>query len=127
MDQYKSIPVSEHFQRLLALLDLEAEAEKQQTLDDLQRHSPTAAEESGSALINLVIRDENAGLGGCILLTLGKRNQNLQLPWTRLGSGSPVILSEEGQLDNQSIGWRGVVTHSSREDIQVAFYTVAGK
>ena len=116
-----SISVNEHFQRLLALLDLEAEAEKQQTLDDLQHHSPAAAEEAGSTLINLVIKDENAGLGGRILLTLAKRNQNLQIPWTRLGSGSPVILSEEGQVDSQSGGWRGVVARVSRDEIQVAF------
>ena len=116
-----AIPVNEHFQRLLMLLDLEAEAEKQQTLDDLQRHSAHSAEESGSTLLNLVIRDENAGLGGRILLTLGKRNQNLPLPWTRLGSGSPVILSEENLVSSQSTGWRGVVTRQSREDIQVAF------
>ena len=75
---------------------MEAEAEKQAALHDMQRRSPAAAEASGSTLINLVIRDEDAGLGGRILLTFGKRNQTLTLPWTRLGSGTPVILSEEG-------------------------------
>ncbi len=119
-------PVNDHFRRLLMLLDLEAEAEKQQMLDELQRHSSAGAEEYGSTLVNLVIRDENAGLGGRILLTLGKRNQNLKLPWTRLNNGSPVLLSEEGQGGNQpagyiSSGWRGVVTRLSRDDIQVAF------
>jgi hypothetical protein len=32
---------------------------------------------------------------GHFLLGLGKRNETLPLPWTRLGVGSPVILSEE--------------------------------
>ena len=107
-----------YFQRLLRLLELEAEAEKQESLRDLQRRSPAAAEAAGSTLINLVLRDEDAGLGGRILLTFGKRNQTLSLPWTRLGSGAPVILAEEGA---QGEGWRGVVTRVSRETIQVAF------
>ena len=88
--------VDKHFQRLIRLLELEAEAEKEEALRDMQRRSPVAAESSGTTLINLVIRDEDAGLGGRILLTLGKRNQNLNLPWTRLGTGTPVILAEEG-------------------------------
>jgi ATP-dependent RNA/DNA helicase IGHMBP2 len=115
------IRIDDHFQRLLRLLDLEAEAEKQSVLDDLQRLLPASQEAAGTSLINLVIRDESAGLGGRILLTLGKRNQNLMLPWNRLGPGSPVILSEEGQQTSAASGWRGVVTRVSRETIQVAF------
>jgi superfamily I DNA and/or RNA helicase len=99
---------------------MEAEAEKQAALHDMQRRSPAAAEASGSTLINLVIRDEDAGLGGRILLTFSKRNQTLTLPWTRLGSGTPVILSEEGSQGNAD-GWRGVVSHVSRNSLQVAF------
>jgi superfamily I DNA and/or RNA helicase len=110
------ISAEKHFQRLTRLLEMEAEAEKQEALQDLQRRSPAAAEASGFTLTNLVIRDEQAGLGGRILLTLGKRNQTLPLPWTRLGSGAPVILSEDG-----SSGWRGVVTRLSKDNIQVAF------
>jgi ATP-dependent RNA/DNA helicase IGHMBP2 len=109
-----------HFQRLQRLLDLEAEAEKQAALWDIQRHSPAAAEASGSTLINLVIRDEAAGLGGRILLTFAKRNQTLKLPWTRLGSGTPVILSEEGR-PSETAGWRGVVNELGRDSLQVAF------
>ncbi|MEI7844277.1 MAG: AAA domain-containing protein [Chloroflexota bacterium] len=115
------IRIDDHFQRLLRLLDLEAEAEKQSVLDDLQRLLPASQEAAGTSLINLVIKDESAGLGGRILLTLGKRNQNLMLPWTRLGPGSLVILSEEGQQTSASSGWRGVVTRVSKESIQVAF------
>ncbi|MCX6069148.1 MAG: AAA domain-containing protein, partial [Chloroflexi bacterium] len=113
------LTTQEHFQRLIRLLELEADAEKQEALRDMQRRSPAAAEASGSTLINLVIRDEEAGLGGRILLTLAKRNQSLALPWTRLGNGAPVILSEEGQAD--SAGWRGVVSRVSKDNLQVAF------
>lgn len=109
---------SNHFQQLIRLLELEAEAEKQEALREMQRRSPTAAEAAGGTLTNLVIRDEDAGLGGRILLTLGKRNQTLALPWTRLGPGAPVILSEEGVAGD---GWRGIVSRVQRESIQVAF------
>jgi hypothetical protein len=60
--------INQHFQRLIRLLELEAEAEKQEALRDIQRRSPAAAETSGSTLIKLIIRDEDAGLGGRILL-----------------------------------------------------------
>jgi ATP-dependent RNA/DNA helicase IGHMBP2 len=112
--------ITDHFQRLIRLLELEAEAEKQAALRDMQRRSPAAAESSGTTLINLVIRDEDAGLGGRILLTLGKRNQTLDLPWTRLGTGTPVILSEEG-LQSAAEGWRGVVSRLAKDSLQVAF------
>ncbi len=111
-------PSVTHFQKLTRLLELEAEAEKQQALQEMQRRSPAAAEAAGGALTNLVIREEDAGLGGRALLTLAKRNQTLALPWTRLGPGAPVILSEEGAT---SEGWRGVVTRLQKDSIQVAF------
>lgn len=111
-----NLSVDKHFQRLIRLLEMEAEAEKQEALQDQQRRSPAAAEASGFTLTNLVIRDEEAGLGGRILLTLGKRNQTQPLPWTRLGSGTPVILSEDG-----TSGWRGVVTRLGKDSLQVAF------
>ena len=109
---------SSHFQQLTRLLELEAEAEKQEALRDMQRRSPAAAEAAGGTLTNLVIREEDSGMGGRILLTLAKRNQTITLPWTRLGPGSPVILSEEGI---HAEGWRGIVTRVQRESIQVAF------
>jgi len=109
----------EHFARLARLLDMEAEAEKLESLRELERHTPAEAESLGNSLFNLVIRDEDSGLGGRILLTFGKRNQNLSLPWNRLRTGSPVILSEEGNAHAE--GWRGVVSRVGRDSIQVAF------
>jgi len=113
---------AEHFQKLLRLLELESEAEKQAALRDAQRRSPADAEAAGTSLIHLIIREEDAGLGGRILLTLEKRNQTLGLPWTRLGVGTPVLLSEEG---GQAAGeapqsWRGVVSRLTKDAIQVA-------
>ncbi len=37
-------PKEDHFQRLSRLLDLEAEAEKLETLRELERHTPAEAE-----------------------------------------------------------------------------------
>jgi superfamily I DNA and/or RNA helicase len=112
--------INEHFQRLSHLLELEAEAEKQEALHEMEGRSPAAAVASGSTLINLVIHNDEAGLGGRILITFGMRNQTLNLPWTRLGTGTPVILSEEG-VKSETPGWRGVVSRTSRSSIQVAF------
>ncbi|MCE9647535.1 MAG: AAA family ATPase [Chloroflexi bacterium] len=112
-------PQEDHFQRLSRLLDLEAGAEKLETLRELERHTPAEAEAQGNSLIHLVIREEDSGLGGRILLTFGKRNQNLSLPWNRMRTGSPVILSVEGNSGSE--GWRGIVSRSGRDNIQVAF------
>ncbi|NTV35430.1 MAG: AAA family ATPase [Anaerolineaceae bacterium] len=113
-------PIKDHFQHMLHLLDLEAEAEKLEIMQDLQRRSPAAAEATGYSLINLVIREVDFGLGGRVLLTLGKRNQNLDLPWTKLTTGSPVILSEETN-SGAAQGWRGIVSWLNKDSIQVAF------
>ena len=113
----------DHFQKLARLLDLEAEAEKQETIRSLERQSPAEAEASGNSLINLVIREEDSGLGGRILLTFGKRNENLSLPYSRIGNGSPVILSEEGFLSIDDPTSRGIDTRAHKDAIQVAFRT----
>ncbi|MBK7456504.1 MAG: IGHMBP2 family helicase [Anaerolineales bacterium] len=111
----------DHFQRLARLLELEAEAEKQETIRSLEKLSPAEAEASGNSLINLVIREEDSGMGGRTLLTFSKRNENLQLPYTRIGNGSPVILSEEGLHTKDAPSWRGIVSRSHKDMIQVAF------
>ena len=113
---------ADHFQHLLRLLELESAAEKQAALRDAQLRSPAEAEAAGHSLIHLVIREEDAGLGGRILLTLEKRNHDLALPWTRLGVGTPVLLSEEGAhaAGNSALSWRGVVSRLQKHSIQVA-------
>ncbi|MBL8796145.1 MAG: AAA family ATPase [Planctomycetia bacterium] len=104
----------DHFQRLGRLLDLEAEAEARQARDRWQRLTPAEAERTGNSLVELAILDETGGLGGRCLLTLGKRNRTLALPWTRLQIGSPVQLSApEGS-------WRGVVCGRSDATLRVA-------
>lgn len=112
-----------HFDKLAHFLDLEAEAEKQEFLREQTRFSPAEAEASGNSLIQLVIREEDSGLGGRFLVTFGKRNQTLPLPWTRLGVGSPVLVSEErgGAASNEENVWRGIVSSVRKDSVQVAF------
>lgn len=113
-----NLSADNHFQHLAQLVDLEGEAEKLEDLRAMQRQLATGAEAGGTSIVNLVIRDQDAGIGGSVLLTLGKRNQNLPLPWTRLGAGSPVLLIEETPGGE---GWRGTVARLQRDTIQVAF------
>ena len=106
----------DHFQRLLRLLELEAQAEKQLTQEKMTRYSAAEAEKTGSSLVRLAIREVFAGLGDRVLVTLGKKNETQRLPWTRLTVGTPVLLSAEG---NPS-AWRGIVSQRKKDSIQVA-------
>lgn len=108
----------DHFQRLAELLELESQAEARQILERIQRRCSGAAEQSGDCLIDLVARDEYAGLGGRALLTLGKRDPRQLLPWTRLQAGTPVLLSPQG---GGADGWRGVVSERGETFVRVAF------
>lgn len=107
----------DHFQRLLRCLELEAEAEATEIVKRSQRATGDAAERAGVCLIGLTIREEESGFGGRAVITLGKRDRRAELPWSKLNSGSPVVLSEE-QL-SESGAWRGVVTDRNRETITV--------
>lgn len=109
-----------HFKQFQHLLEMEAAAEQQALRQVLARRTSGNPEASGWTLTGLVVRDEDAGLGGRILLTLGKRNQTLPLPWTRLNTGAPVLLTEEG-ADHD--GWRGVISRLAWDTVQVAFPT----
>ena len=109
--------MDEHFQRLIRCLDLEAAAVTAENVRLSQRASGDQAERTGSSLVGLAIRDETAGFGGRCIVTLGKRDQRLELPWTRLNAGTPIVLSEQPGKGNT--GWRGVVTHLDRETITV--------
>lgn len=106
------------FARLQRGLDFEAAAEARDAAKQLRQATGAAAERSGTCLIGLVIRDETTGFGGRVIVTLGKRDRRLYLPWHRLSSGSPVLLIEEHVKADQGV--RGVVTRRDRETITVA-------
>ena len=107
----------DHFLRLIRNLDLEAEAVKAESVRLSRKASGDQAERTGSSLVDLAIRDETVGFGGRVIVALGKRDRRLELPWTRLHSGTPIVLSEQQARDHA--GWRGVVTDRNRETITV--------
>ncbi len=108
----------EHFRRLIRCLDLESEEESRLVSERSRREIGPNAERHGDCLIGLAIRDETAGFGGRAVLVLGKKDQRLELPWTRLNPGTPIVLTEEqsSRTDFQ----RGVVTDKDRHTITVA-------
>jgi superfamily I DNA and/or RNA helicase len=99
-----------HFQQLLRWLALEAEAEKEQ-----RRETAVATDET---FTRLVLRAEDIGLGGRVLVQLAPRNEQANLPWTRLSVGSPILLREEGIEPAPS--WRGVISRLTRRTVEVA-------
>lgn len=107
----------DHFQRLAELLELEARAEADQALSRIRRMTPEEAERSGNTLVNLVGIEETSGLGGRCLLTLARRDRSA-LPWTRLATGSPVLLTAQGK--RHAGGERGVVSERGERTICVA-------
>lgn len=71
----------------------------------------------GLSLIDLVVVDQYAGLGGLQVIKLVKKDRSLKLPWTRLQVGSPVQVSAKQHDDLQL---RGVVSHKKSDQISVA-------
>jgi DNA polymerase III delta prime subunit len=106
----------EHLRRLIRLIEIEREAEGQRAVELCRKLSPTEAERAGHSLIDLVVLDVEAGLGGRYLAKLAKRNRQ-PLPWTRLGVGSPVVLTAS---DDAKMMIRGVVYERRAETISVA-------
>lgn len=107
----------DHFQRLARLLELETKAAAERTLDLSRRISAADAERLGTSLVDLVIDDEDPALGGRLMLTLVKRNRQLGIPWTRLGAGSPVLLSPMRSATAEHL--RGVVAQRRDRAIRV--------
>ncbi|MDZ7617482.1 MAG: AAA domain-containing protein [Patescibacteria group bacterium] len=107
----------DHFQRLARLLDLESRAEAQRAAEQARRMKPEEAQQAGSTLLDMVVRDEQAGLGGRYLVTLGRRDR-APLAWTRLDVGSPVVVSPN--RSKQEALHRGVVCQRSAQTICVA-------
>jgi superfamily I DNA and/or RNA helicase len=103
----------EHFLRLHQLLELESEAEARQVAEWATRLSPADAEAGGTALVGLAVRDGSPGLGGRYIVALAKKSGQ-PLPWTRLGPGSPVVLTGNGE------GQRGVVSERDPALVRVA-------
>lgn len=112
---------ADHFERLRRLLDLESKAEAQEARQRGQRLSPAEAERTGTSLVDLVVVDEDTGLGGRFLIELVRRSRT-PLGWTRLDVGSPVVLSPSSTKAAE--GYRGVVFQRSESSLRVALQSV---
>ena len=109
-----------HFEHLARLLELESRAEAEKAAERDRRLSPADAERTGLSVVDLVISDEDTGLGGRHILQLAKRKRG-PLPWTRLGVGSPVVLSADSAQGAKGTGQhRGVVCELAQGFLRVA-------
>jgi len=116
-EEAKSVHGQEdHFQRLARLLELEGRAEAEQAAQRARRFSGAEAERTGDSLVDLVVADEDTGLGGRGLVQLVRRSR-AALPWTRLDVGSPVMLAPE---QARASGYRGVVFERREASLRVA-------
>lgn len=111
-----------HFDRLMRLLQLEAQAEAEQLRARAQRMSGAEAEKLGNTLIEMAVEDETAGLGGRWLMTFCKRNRTMKLPWHRFGRGTPVVLTPE-EIDGGTM-LRGIVADRTDRSLTIALPSV---
>lgn len=106
----------DHFARLHALLEMERDAERERVADT----SDAAAVADGRAVLGLVVREEDAALGGRLLVTLTLPDRARPLPVHRLGAGSPVVLRPSDQPRERM---RGVVTERRDTLLRVSLDT----
>jgi ATP-dependent RNA/DNA helicase IGHMBP2 len=111
------VETSVYFQNLTRLLVQEGEAEAALLREKLSRKTPAEAERAGLSLTGLKIEEMTGGLAGRTLCTLKKRS-GAPLPWTKLGTGSPVILRP--QSDEHDTSWRALVVFVSQTALQIA-------
>ena len=107
---------NDHLSRLSRLLDLEAQAEQEEARRRCQSDTGT---DDGSTLTALHLREAEFGLGGRLLLTLGRKNRGERLPPSRLQSGSPVLLNQTN-VNRRLPSYRGVVFDRDAVTIGVA-------
>src|SRR5690606_38951689 len=73
---------------------------------------------TGASLVGLTLDDETTGLGGRFLLRFRKRRDGAPLPWTRLSTGTPVLVTAETADSRNST--RGIVSERDEYFITVA-------
>lgn len=105
-----------HFGKLARLLDLEAEAEREEARMAAQSEDAT---QEGAALAGLILKDSEFGLGGRLLLTFARSNSNDKLPPNRLQPGSPIVLNQTG-VNRRRPSFRGVVYDREYTTIGIA-------
>lgn len=118
LEQRRSIPSENYFDRFFRWLDWESAAEAKVLAERRLTRTRQTAERSGETILDLAIEDHTTGLGGRHLFTFVKRNRTLNLPWNRLRPGSPVVVSSADDEDEPP--QNGVVSARNNRSIQVA-------
>src|ERR1051325_556061 len=90
----------QHFEKLLRLIDIEREAEKEENKRELEKYPLHVREALGKTATHLVIDDEDVGVGGLPLLILshnskGKVRSHLEelSPFHAMNQGDNVLLT----------------------------------
>ncbi len=107
-----------HFIQMAQWLALESKAESERILERIQTQQSKSAERTGESLLDLVMTDHAPGIGGHYLIQLMKRSRNVPMPWHRLKSGSPVLLSSFPDSSHETIS--GVVSSRTSDSIRIA-------
>ncbi|MFH1723261.1 MAG: AAA domain-containing protein [Elusimicrobiota bacterium] len=96
--------VSEHFQRLSRLLDVEREAEKEETRRQLERLPLSTREAIGKTVTRLTIDGVDAGVGGYprLILSRARRGEDL-VPFHGMNQGDNVRVAFPARTDPASV------------------------
>ncbi len=106
-----------YFAQLQRWLAMEGDAERERLAARRKLERQGDAERTGESIVNLQLADHRTGLAGRILLELVKANAD-RLPMNRLKVGSPVVLSNHSDPNDEGIA--GVVSRRTATSIQVA-------
>ncbi|MCA9159009.1 MAG: AAA family ATPase, partial [Planctomycetales bacterium] len=106
-----------YFAQLQRWLAMEGEAERQRMADRRKLQRSGDAERTGETIVNLQLADHRTGLAGRYLLDLVKAN-SARLPMNRLKVGSPVVLTDNGDPNDDGVS--GVISRRTSMMIQIA-------
>ena len=111
------LSIDNYFDTLGSWLELEGEAERERMARRRQLKRGRDAERTGETLLGLQLQDHQTGLAGRFLFDFGKFGGE-PLPMSRLKVGSPVVVSDADDPNDQGIP--GVVSRRKQHTIQVA-------
>jgi ATP-dependent RNA/DNA helicase IGHMBP2 len=107
----------DHFDHLLDLLALESDEEERRVKLAATERRQTD-DPFGSTLTGLALRENEFGLGGRLLLTLGRKGRSDALPPNRLQPGSPAQLTQTGV--QRPLVLHGVIVQREDHTITIA-------
>ncbi len=107
-----------HFVQMVQWLAMESAAEIEQMAERRKRMRSGDPERSGETIVDLSIADHRPGMGGRALVTFVRRKKNKPMPWHRIRTGSPVVVSAWPDDDGSTL--QGVVSKRKHDSLEVA-------